>query len=52
MHGLLRVRLAPADVRRFNRRLDKLLLDVRAADGAEGETWGLAAALYRTAPRR
>ncbi|MDX6398936.1 MAG: hypothetical protein QOJ43_2344 [Gaiellaceae bacterium] len=47
MHGLLHVRLGPADVRRFNRRLDKLLKDVHSARTAEGEPWGLAAAFYR-----
>ena len=47
MHGHVRVRLSTADVRRFNRRLDKLVEDVRAAEAAEGETWGVATALYR-----
>ena len=47
MHGLLRVRLTEADARRFNRRLDKLLKDVRAAESSDGEPWGLTAALYR-----
>jgi DNA-binding transcriptional ArsR family regulator len=51
MHALLRVRLAPAAAKRFNRRLDKLVEDVRAAETNEGEDWGLAAALYRS-PRR
>lgn len=47
MHGLLHVRLSPADVRRFNRRLDKLIEDVHAARTVDGEPWGLAAAFYR-----
>jgi DNA-binding transcriptional ArsR family regulator len=47
MHGLLHVRLGPADVRRFNRRLDKLIEDVHSARTVEGEPWGLAAAFYR-----
>lgn len=51
MHGLLRVRLSEADVRRFNRRLDKLLVDVRAAESAEGEPWGVALAMYRVGER-
>ena len=47
MHGLLRVRLREADARRFNRRLDKLIDDARAAETVEGEPWCLSAALYR-----
>jgi DNA-binding transcriptional ArsR family regulator len=47
MHGLLRVRLSAADAKRFNRRLDKILDDVRAAESADGEQWALSAALYR-----
>jgi hypothetical protein len=50
MHGLLHVRLGPADVRRFNRRLDKLIEDVHSARTVEGEPWGLAAAFYRVGP--
>jgi DNA-binding transcriptional ArsR family regulator len=51
MNGLLRVRLDAASVRRFNRRLDKLLEDVRAAETPDGTTWGVAAALYRVKER-
>lgn len=51
MHGHVRVRLKPADAKRFNRRLDKVLGDARAAEADEGETWGFAAALYRVAER-
>ena len=51
MHALLRVRLDAAAVKRFNRRLDKLVDDVQAAETPDGEPWGLAAALYRS-PRR
>ena len=38
MHALLRVRLDPAAAKRFNRRLDKLVEDVRAAETPDGET--------------
>jgi DNA-binding transcriptional ArsR family regulator len=48
MHALLRIRLNPAAAKRFNRRLDKLVEDVRAAETPDGEDWGLAAALYRS----
>jgi predicted transcriptional regulator len=47
MNAHVRVRLRPADVKRFNRRLDKLAQEARAADTGEGETWGVATALYR-----
>ena len=36
----LHVRLTPADVSRFDRRLDKLVADVRAAETPDGEPWG------------
>jgi DNA-binding transcriptional ArsR family regulator len=49
MHALLRVRLDAAAASRFNRRLDKLVEDIRAAESPDGDTWGLAAALYRSA---
>jgi DNA-binding transcriptional ArsR family regulator len=48
--GVLRVRLSPADARRFNRRLDKLLMDFRDRDDPDGTPYGLAVALYRRAP--
>jgi len=51
MHGHVRVRLTPADAKRFNRRLDKVLGDARAADADDGETWGVAAAMYKQAAR-
>lgn len=51
MHGILRVRLGAADVKRFNRRFDRLLQDVRAADSGEGEPWGVAAAMYKLVER-
>lgn len=51
MHGHVRVRLSPADAKRFNRRLDKLLQDARAAEAPEGETWGFASAMYRVPER-
>ena len=47
MNGLLRVRLDSLSVRRFNRRLDKLIEDLRAAETPDGEPWGVAAAMYR-----
>jgi DNA-binding transcriptional ArsR family regulator len=46
--GLLRVRLGKADVKRFDRRLEKLKDDVRAAEKPDGEPWGLAVALYKS----
>ncbi len=49
MHALLRVRLDAAAAKRFNRRLDRLVKDVRAAEAAEGEFWSVALALYRVA---
>jgi len=51
MHGHVRVRLGAAAAKRFDRRLDKLLEDARAADAPEGEMWGFATAQYRLAPR-
>jgi DNA-binding transcriptional ArsR family regulator len=48
MHALLRLRLDPISARRFNRRLDRLVEDARAAETPDGEPWGLALALYRT----
>lgn len=47
INGQLRVRLRPADAKRFNRRLDKLAAEIRDAEVPEGETWGFAVALYR-----
>ena len=46
--ALLRVRLDPADVKRFDRRLEKLKDDMQAAEAPDGEPWGLAVALYRS----
>lgn len=51
MHGLLRVRLTEPDAKRFNRRLDRLLRDVRAAHTSGGEPWGVATAMYRLVDR-
>jgi len=45
--GVLRVRLSKADARRFNRRLDRLMNEFRAADDPSGERYGLALAMYR-----
>jgi DNA-binding transcriptional ArsR family regulator len=47
--GVLRVRLSPADARRFNRRLDKLMTEFRDSDEPDGMPYGLAVALYRRA---
>lgn len=51
MHGHVRVRLSAADAKRFNRRLDKLINEARAAEADAGETWGFGAALYKLGPR-
>jgi DNA-binding transcriptional ArsR family regulator len=51
MHALIRVRLDPVAVRRFNRRLDKLVQDVRDADTPDGAPWGVAAAMYAVEER-
>ena len=48
--GVLRVRLRPADAKRFDRRLTKLMDEFRACDDADGTPYGLALALYRRAP--
>jgi DNA-binding transcriptional ArsR family regulator len=45
----LRVRLTDADAARFERRLDKLTDDVRAADTTNGEPYAVAVALFRRA---
>jgi DNA-binding transcriptional ArsR family regulator len=45
--GVVRARLSDTDARRLVRRLEKLVDDFRAADGAEGEEYGFAAAFYR-----
>jgi DNA-binding transcriptional ArsR family regulator len=47
MHALLRIRLDAADAKRFNRRLDRLADDIRAAETADGDFWAVALALYR-----
>jgi DNA-binding transcriptional ArsR family regulator len=52
MNGLLRVRLDPLSARRFNRRLDRLIEDVRAAETPDGAPWGVAAAMYRVEDSR
>lgn len=51
MHALLRVRLEPAAVRRFNKRLDRLVQDIRDADMPQGEPWAAAVAMYALADR-
>lgn len=54
--ALVHVRLAPADVKRFQRRLNRLVADFHKTDDVEGEMHALAFALYRSTtilpPRR
>jgi DNA-binding transcriptional ArsR family regulator len=45
--GHPKARLSPADLRRFERRLGKLMDDFLAADTAEGTPYALVGALYR-----
>jgi DNA-binding transcriptional ArsR family regulator len=47
--GVLRVRMQPKDAERFNRRLDKLMSEFRAAEDPDGVPYGLALAMYRRA---
>ena len=47
--GVLRVRLSAKDAERFNRRLDKLMEEFRAAEDPAGIPYGLAMAMYRRA---
>ena len=44
--AVVRARLSDADARRLTRRLEKLVDDFRAAHSADGDEYGLAAALY------
>jgi DNA-binding transcriptional ArsR family regulator len=44
--GLVRARLTPADARRLERRLDRLIDDFRAREVPEGILFGLVAALW------
>ncbi len=48
--AVLRIRLTDDDARRFVRRLEKLHEDFIAADHPDGDTYGLADALFRRAP--
>jgi DNA-binding transcriptional ArsR family regulator len=45
--GVLRVRLSPADARRIERRLEKLTEDTLAAQTDDGDSYVVAAALFR-----
>jgi DNA-binding transcriptional ArsR family regulator len=45
--ALVHARLKPADARRFQRRLNRLIADMQRAEDPEGETHGLALALFR-----
>jgi DNA-binding transcriptional ArsR family regulator len=47
-YALLHVRLSPADAKRFQRRLDRLVEAVKAAELPEGEPTTFAAAIFRT----
>ena len=49
--GLSHARLRPASARRLIRRLDKLLVDFRAAEDPEGELFGFAASIFQAATR-
>ena len=44
--GLVHARLSPADARRFERRLEKLLEDFRARELPDGEPFGLVVGFY------
>jgi DNA-binding transcriptional ArsR family regulator len=46
--GLVRARLAPADVRRLQRRLTRLIDDFRACDTPDGVPWNFVSGLWRT----
>lgn len=49
--ALVRVRLAPADARRFAQRVERLRLDVAAAASETGEEYELVAGLYAAGAR-
>jgi DNA-binding transcriptional ArsR family regulator len=46
--GFIHVRLAPADLRRFQRRLNRLVADLHRGEDPEGETYALAFALFHS----
>ena len=48
--GAIRVRLNREDAQRFNRRLDRLMMEFRKAEDPSGEAYGLAVALYKRNP--
>ncbi|HLY93946.1 MAG TPA: ArsR family transcriptional regulator [Gaiellaceae bacterium] len=48
--AVVRARLSDADAKRFTKRLERLIDDVRVADTKKGREYGLAAALYDRAP--
>lgn len=48
--AMLHVRLKPADLRRFQRRLNRLAADFQRAETAEGETHALTYALFSARP--
>ena len=47
----IHLRLNPRDARQFERRLERLVNDMRASETADGERFGLAAAFYRREAR-
>jgi len=47
--GHVKARLRPAEAKRFERRLKRLMVDLRAADTPSGAPWALIAALYERA---
>lgn len=51
MHAVLHVRLDEASALRFNRRLDRLTEDIRAAETPDGEPWVAGLALFRMGDR-
>jgi DNA-binding transcriptional ArsR family regulator len=47
--GVMRVRLNAEDAKRFNRRLDRLMKELRSVEDPGGEPYGFAIAMYRRA---
>ena len=48
--AILHVRLAPADVRRFEKRLNRLVADFQSSEDPDGEMHALAFALFAAPP--
>jgi hypothetical protein len=49
--AMLHARLQPADLRRFQRRLNRLAADFQAAEDPEGDTYALTYALFQAGTR-